>query len=81
MHRIHIDEGRKPSRQPQRHLNPNMQDVVKKEVVKLLDTGIIYPISDSDSISAVQVVPKKGGMTIVKNEKDELISTRTVTGL
>ena len=57
-----------------------MQEVVKKEVVKLLDAGIIYPISDSAWISPVQVVPKKGGITVVKNENNELIPTRTVTG-
>jgi len=57
-----------------------MQEVVKKEVVKLLDARIIYPISYSEWVSPVQVVPKKGGITIIKNERDELISTRTVVG-
>ncbi|KAL5551626.1 hypothetical protein UlMin_001802 [Ulmus minor] len=57
-----------------------MQEVVKKEVVKLMDAGIIYRISDSPWVSPVQVVPKKGGMTVVKNDKNELIPTRTVTG-
>jgi len=57
-----------------------MQEVVKKEVIKLLDAGIIYAILDSEWVSPVQVVPKKGGMTVIKNECDELISTRTVTG-
>ena len=46
-----------------------MKEVVKKEVVKLLEVGIIYPISDNQWVSPVQVVPKKGGMTIIKNEK------------
>ena len=54
--------------------------MVKKEVVKLMDAGIIYPISDSEWVSPVHVVPKKGGFTVVENEKKELISTRTVTG-
>jgi len=80
MHRILFDDEHCPSRQPQRRLKTNMQEVVKKEVVKLLNAEIIYPISDSDWVSPVQVVPKKGGMTIVKNERNELISTRTVTG-
>jgi len=80
MHRIFLDKGHCPSRQPQRRLNPNMQEVVKKEVIKLLEAGIIYPISDSEWVSTVQVVPKKGGMTVIKNERDELISTKTVTG-
>ena len=57
-----------------------MQEVVKKEVVKLLDAGIIYSISDSPWVSPVQVVPKKGGMTVITNDKNELIPTRTVTG-
>lgn len=57
-----------------------MKEVVRAEVLKLLDAGIIYSISDSAWISPVQVVPKKGGITVVKNEKNELIPTRTVTG-
>lgn len=57
-----------------------MKEVVKKKVLKLLDAGIIYPISDSSWVSPVHVVPKKGGMTVVANEKYELIPTRTVTG-
>ena len=65
MHRIFLDDGHHPSRQPQRRLNPKMQEVVKKEIVKLLNAGIIYPILDSEWASPVQVVPKKGGMTII----------------
>ena len=57
-----------------------MQEVVKKEVLKLLDARIIYPILDSAWVSPVQVVPKKGGMTVVKNDNNKLISTRTITG-
>jgi len=57
-----------------------MKEVVKKEVLKLLDSGMIYPISDSSWVIHVHVVPKKGGMTVVANEKNELIPTRTVTG-
>ncbi|KAJ0513385.1 putative nucleotidyltransferase, Ribonuclease H [Helianthus annuus] len=79
-HKILMEEEYRPVVQPQRRLNPNMQDVVKKEVLKLLDAGLIYPISDSAWVSPVQVVPKKGGMTVVVNEKNELIPTRTVTG-
>ena len=52
--------------------------MVRKEVTKLLDNGIIHSISDS--VSPVQVVPKKGGLTIVKNESNDLIPTRTITG-
>ncbi|GKB56537.1 hypothetical protein Tco_0912723 [Tanacetum coccineum] len=58
----------------------NMQEVVKKEIVKLLDTGIIYPIADIPWVSPIHGVPKKGGITFVTNEKDELVPTRTVTG-
>ena len=57
-----------------------MKDVVKNEVIKLLDVGIIYHISDSKWVSPTQVIPKKSGITIVKNANDELIPTRLVTG-
>ncbi|GJY87051.1 reverse transcriptase domain-containing protein [Tanacetum coccineum] len=57
-----------------------MQEVVKKEIMKLLDTGIIYPIADSPWVSPIHCVPKKGGITVVTNENDELVPTRTVTG-
>lgn len=80
MHRILLEEDYKPSIGHQRRLNPNMKEVVKKEVLKLLDAGVIYPISDSKWVSPVQVVPKKGGLTIIKNDKNESIATRTVTG-
>ena len=80
MHKILMEDNFKPVVQPQRRLNPAMQEVVHKEVVKLLDAGIIYPISDSSWVSLVQVVPKKGGMTVVKNDNNDLIPTRTVTG-
>lgn len=80
MHRILMEESYKPCVQPQRRLNPTLQEAVKKEVVKLLDAGIIYPISDSHWVSPVQVVPKKGGMTVVVNDNNELIPTRTTTG-
>ncbi|GJY70321.1 hypothetical protein Tco_0474024 [Tanacetum coccineum] len=60
--------------------NLNMQEVVKKEIMKLLDTGMIYLIADSPWVSKIHCVPKKGGITVVTNENDELIPTRTVTG-
>ena len=50
-HRIHLEEDVRPSRQPQRRLNPVMEEVVKKEVLKLLDAGVIYPIEDSKWVS------------------------------
>ncbi|XP_068329671.1 uncharacterized protein [Pyrus communis] len=76
MHRILLEEGAKPTREAQRRLNPLMMEVVKKEVIKLLDVGIIYPISDSKWVSPVQVVPKRSGVTVVKNEASELVPTR-----
>ncbi|GJU21847.1 reverse transcriptase domain-containing protein [Tanacetum coccineum] len=63
-----------------RRLNQNMQEVVKKEIVKLLDTGIIYPIADSPWVSPIHYVPKKGGITVIINKNEELVPTRTVTG-
>ncbi|GJX90560.1 DNA-directed DNA polymerase [Tanacetum coccineum] len=78
-HKILMEDEFKPSVQPQRRVNHNIKEVVKKEVIKLIDAGLIYPISDSPWVSHVQVVPKKGGMTVVKNEKDELIPQWTVT--
>ena len=80
MHRILLEEGAKSSRQPQRRLNPPMMDVVKKEILKLLEVGVIYPISDSSWVSPVQVVPKKTGITVVKNQNDELVPTRVQNG-
>ena len=64
----------------QRRLNPVMQEVVKKEVLKLLDMGIIYSISNSKWVSSTQVVPKKGSLTVVPNSEGELIPTHTITG-
>ncbi|XP_059658923.1 uncharacterized protein LOC132305272 [Cornus florida] len=69
MHRIFLEEDSKPSQEAQRQLNPNMKEVVKKEVVKLLDASIIYPISDSQWVSPIHVVPKKFGITMVKNSE------------
>nr|KYP53525.1 hypothetical protein KK1_024417 [Cajanus cajan] len=59
MHKIHMEQDYKPVAQPQRRLNPTMKEVVRKEVTKLLEAGMIYPISDSAWVSPVQVVPKK----------------------
>ena len=70
-HHIYLEEEAKPIRQPQRRLNPHMQEVVRAEVLKLLQAGIIYPISDSPWVSPTQVVPKKSGIIMVQNEKGE----------
>ncbi|XP_059310579.1 uncharacterized protein LOC132061921 [Lycium ferocissimum] len=79
-HKIQLDEECEPSVEHQRRLNPPMQEVVKIEIIKWLDAGVVYPISDSSWVSPVQCVPKKGGITVVANAKNELIPTRTVTG-
>ncbi|XP_070681806.1 uncharacterized protein [Malus domestica] len=79
MHCILLEEGAKPTREAQRRLNPLMMEVMKKEIIKLLDCGVIYPISDSHWVSPVQVVPKKSGVTVVKNAKNEIVPTRIQT--
>ncbi|KAI3698001.1 hypothetical protein L6452_31110 [Arctium lappa] len=79
-HKILLEDNSVGKVQPQRRLNPIMKDVVKKEVLKWLDAGIIYPISSSRWVSPIQCVPKKGGTTVITNDKNELIPTRTVTG-
>jgi len=71
-----LEEDAKPVRKPQRRQNPQLMEVVKKKVTKLLQAGIIYPIFDNTCASLVHVVPKKSGITVVKNEKNELIPTR-----
>lgn len=75
-HRIFLKEGAKPIRQPQRRSNPTILEVVKKEVTWLLEADIIYPISDSVWVSPVQIIPKKSGVTTIKNESGELVATR-----
>ncbi|GJV77232.1 reverse transcriptase domain-containing protein [Tanacetum coccineum] len=79
-HKILMEENAKPVVQHQRRVNPKIHEVIKQEVIKLLDVGLIYPISDSPWVSPVHCVPKKGGITVVKNEENELIPTRLVTG-
>jgi hypothetical protein len=72
-HRIPMEDQFKPIVEHQRRLTRAMRQVVKKEVIKLLDAGIIYPVLDSEWVSPVHCVPKKEGLTVVKNEKNELI--------
>ena len=79
-HRIPIDPNSLPSREPQCRLNNAMREVVKKEVLKLLHAEIIYPVPHSEWVSPIHVVPKKGGMTVVKNGKNELTPQRMVIG-
>ncbi|CAN6562554.1 unnamed protein product [Malus baccata var. baccata] len=80
MHHIFLEEGAKPTREAQRRLNPPMMEVVKNEIIKLLDCGVIYPISDSRWVSPIQCVPKKSGVTVVENAENELVPMRIQTG-
>ncbi|XP_070676463.1 uncharacterized protein [Malus domestica] len=80
MHCILLKEGAKPTQEAQRRLIPLMMEVVKKEIIKLLDCGMIYHISDSHWVSPVQVVPKKSGVTMVKNAENDLVPTRIQIG-
>ncbi|GJR96005.1 reverse transcriptase domain-containing protein [Tanacetum coccineum] len=79
-YKILMEEDYKPAVQHQRWVNPKIHDVIKKEVEKLLNAGLIYPILDSPWVSPVHCVPKKGGFTIVANDENELIPTLLVTG-
>nr|GEY19525.1 reverse transcriptase domain-containing protein [Tanacetum cinerariifolium] len=78
-HKILLEDDYAPKVQSQRRVNPKIHDVIKKEVEKLLDAGLIYPISDSPWVRPVHCVPKKGGMTIITNDENELVPTRLVT--
>ena len=71
MHKILLNDDVKTSVEHQRRLNPIMKDVVRKELLKWLNTGFIYAISYSVWVSPVHVVPKKGGLTMIRNERNE----------
>ncbi|XP_024963864.1 uncharacterized protein LOC112504144 [Cynara cardunculus var. scolymus] len=79
-HKIILEDKNFTSIEPQRRLNPVIKEVVKKEILKWLDAGIIFPIASSSWVSLVQCVPKKGGFTVITNDKNELIPTRVVSG-
>ena len=79
-HMINMEPDAKPIVDHQRRLNPKMKEVVRMEILELLEAGIIYPIADSRWVSPVRCVPKKGGITVVPNDKNELIPQRIVTG-
>ena len=78
-HKINMEPDDKPVVDHQQRLS-KMKEVVRNEILKLLEAGIIYPIADSRWISPVHCVPKKGGITVVPNDKNELIPQRIVTG-
>ncbi|KAL4280886.1 hypothetical protein GQ457_03G020000 [Hibiscus cannabinus] len=75
---IRLEENHKPTVDAQRRLNQAMKHVVTKEILKWLDASIIYPISASEWVSPVQCIPKKGGINVISNEKNELIPTRII---
>ena len=75
-HKINLEDDAKPVRDPQRRLNRKMKEVVRKEILKLL---VVSPV-DSEWVSPVDCVPKKGGITVVPNDKYELIPQRIITG-
>ena len=79
-HRTYLEKESKLVRQMQRHLNSNMKEAVRGEVLKLLDAGIIYPIFYSKWVRSTQVVSKKSGVTVVKNEHNELVLTMIQMG-
>nr|GFC24772.1 reverse transcriptase domain-containing protein [Tanacetum cinerariifolium] len=79
-HKILLEEDFSLKVQSKRRVDPKIHDVIKKEVKKLLDTGLIYPISNSPWVSPIHCVPKKGGMTVITNDENELVPTRLVTG-
>ncbi|GKD19935.1 hypothetical protein Tco_1209093, partial [Tanacetum coccineum] len=74
-HKILMEDDFKSAVQHERRVNPKIHEVIKKEVIKILDAGLIYPISDSPWVSPVHCVPKKGGMTAIENDENELIPT------
>jgi len=66
--------------QSKKRLIPTIKEVVRKEIIKLLEVGTIYTIADTSWVSHVQMVPKKEGITMICNENNDLIPSRTVTG-
>jgi len=75
-HAVALESETRPKRDPQRRLNPPMMQIVQKEILKWLDTGVIYPIADSNWVSPIHVVPKKGRIAVVQKKEGELIPTR-----
>ena len=59
IHHIYTQENANPVRQPQRRMNLTLKDIVKEELHKLLNANFIYPISDSNWVSPLVIVPKK----------------------
>ena len=78
-HRIYLNEEAKLNREPHRRLNPIMKEAIRAEIVKLLDNGISYPISDSQWISSIHAVPKKSDFTMIENDNQKLVQTQLPT--
>nr|GEZ23510.1 reverse transcriptase domain-containing protein [Tanacetum cinerariifolium] len=79
--KILMEDDFKPTVQHQRMINPKIHEVIKKEVIKLLDAGLIYPISNIPWVSPIHCVPKKCGLTVVENGDNELIPTRCMMSI
>ena len=75
-----MEKDAKPVGDHQRRLNPKMKEVVRNEILMLLEAGIIYSVADSQWVSLVHCVPKKGGINVVPNDKNELTPQRIVIG-
>ena len=73
MYRILLEDGHKPSVEAQRRLSPTMKEVVRKEVLKWLDVGVIYPISYSSWVSPLHVVQKHRGTIVIRTENNTLL--------
>ena len=76
MHKILLEESARPTVEHQRRLNPVMKEVVRKEVLKWLNAGFIYAISDNPWVSPVHVVPKKGGFTVIRNDNPSILQNK-----
>lgn len=79
MHKIRL-KGHTSTIQYQRRLNLRMKEVVKREIIKWLDTRVIYPIANRKWVSPVHYVLKKGMITVIQNEDNKWIPTLTVMG-
>jgi hypothetical protein len=77
IHRIFMEEGAQPFADFQRKLKPDMKEVVRKKSIRLLDAIIIYQFRESDCVSHVHCVPKKGGFIVVPNKHNEMVPTPT----
>jgi len=75
MHHIYIEENARPIQQPQKRMNPNLREIVKDELQKLLNVNIIYTILDSQWVSPLVIVPKKNGKWRVCIDYKELNNT------